>query len=114
MSCAEPMPGWNGRRHNFVFLGEAGCGKSEIAVNLALRLAALGEKPVHFFDLDMTKPLFRSREVAEELEKRGVSVHFEEQFMDAPTTVGGPELLLRRDDGMVQEVFSGEAHLLRR
>ena len=27
---------------NAVFLGEAGCGKSEIAMELALRLAALG------------------------------------------------------------------------
>ena len=98
MRSGVPLPGWDGSTHNFVFLGEAGCGKSEIAVNLALRLGALGGKPVHFFDLDMTKPLFRSREVAEELEKRGVSVHFEEQFMDAPTTVGGPELLLRRSD----------------
>ena len=49
--------------NSVVFLGEAGCGKSEIAVNLALRLAA-GERPVHFFDLDMTKPLFRSRDAA--------------------------------------------------
>lgn len=29
---------------NYVFLGEAGCGKSEIAVNLALWLHALGKK----------------------------------------------------------------------
>ncbi len=95
---AEPMPGWNGVRHNFVFLGEAGCGKSELAVNLAFRLAERGDKPVHFFDLDMTKPLFRSRELASPLEEKGVVVHFQSQFMDAPTTVGGPELLLRRDD----------------
>ena len=83
---------------NFVFLGEAGCGKSEIAVNLALALAEAGGKEVHFFDLDMTKPLFRSREMAEPLSKKGIVVHFEEQFMDAPTTVGGPEVYLRRRD----------------
>lgn len=73
---------------NYVFLGEAGCGKSEIAINLALALAA-EEAPVHFFDLDMTKPLFRSRNQAGLLTGQGVEVHFEEQFMDAPTTVGG-------------------------
>ena len=44
-----------------VFLGEAGCGKSEIAVQLALELAAQG-RAVHFFDLDQTKPLMRSRD----------------------------------------------------
>ena len=79
--------------HNFVFLGEAGCGKSEIAINLALSLA--GERPVHFYDLDMTKPLFRSRDRAAMLEDRGVTVHFEEQFYDAPTVAGGVMRLLR-------------------
>ena len=83
---------------NFIFLGEAGCGKSEIAVNLAFQLAHRGDKAVHFFDLDMTKPLFRSREMAQPLTERGIEVHFEEQFMDAPTTVGGPDLILRRED----------------
>ncbi len=93
-----PFPDWDGVKRNFVFLGEAGCGKSEIAVNLALRLAARGDRPVHFFDLDMTKPLFRSRELARPLAERGIIFHFEEQFMDAPTTVGGPDVLLRRED----------------
>ena len=96
-SDAAPLPGWRGER-NFVFLGEAGCGKSEVAVNLALALAARGDGEVHFFDLDMTKPLFRSREMAQPLAEKGIVVHFEEQFMDAPTTVGGPDVYLRRSD----------------
>ena len=87
-----------GDRSNYLFLGEAGCGKSEIAVNLALALASQAKKPVHFFDLDMTKPLFRSRDAASLLTDAGVTVHFEEQFMDAPTLVGGPSVLLR-DEG---------------
>lgn len=74
---------------NFVFIGEAGCGKSEIAINLAVMLARDGDRPVHFFDLDMTKPLFRSRDLKEELEREGVQVFYEEQYMDAPTAVGG-------------------------
>lgn len=82
-------------RSNYLFLGEAGCGKSELAVNLALELAAEGKKPVHFFDLDMTKPLFRSRDVQDVLTDAGVIVHFQEQFYDAPTQVGGPNVLLR-------------------
>lgn len=84
-----------GERSNYVFLGEAGCGKSELAMNLALALAAEGRKPVHFFDLDMTKPLFRSRDAAAVLTAGGVTVHFQEQFYDAPTQVGGPGVLLR-------------------
>lgn len=82
---------------NYAVLGEAGCGKSELAINLALALSAPGERPVHFFDLDMTKPLFRSRDVASELERTGVTVHFQEQFMDAPTLVGGAAPLLRAE-----------------
>lgn len=73
---------------NFMFLGEAGCGKSEISVNLAMELVKT-ENPVHFFDLDMTKPLFRSRDLAELMENAGVNVHFEVQFYDAPTSTGG-------------------------
>ena len=91
MKLTEVVPD----RSNSLFLGEAGCGKSELAVNLALALAAEGKKPVHFFDLDMTKPLFRSRDVSELLRSAGVTVHFQEQFMDAPTLVGGAQPLLR-------------------
>ncbi len=69
---------------NFIFIGGAGSGKSEIALNFAAMLARKKTKPVHFFDLDMTKPSFRSRDAREELEKEGVIFHFEEQFMDAP------------------------------
>ena len=63
---------------SFVLLGEAGCGKTELAVNLAVRLLPFG-RPVHLFDLDMTKPLFRTRELAETLVRSGVHVHFENQ-----------------------------------
>ena len=65
---------WEGllRQRNIVFLGEAGCGKSELAVHLALELAGQGRE-VHFFDLDQTKPLMRSRDVESLLESAGVT-----------------------------------------
>lgn len=97
-------------KRNFVFLGESGCGKSELSVEFALRLCALGERPVHFFDLDMSKPLFRSREVCRELEQAGVNVHFEEQFMDAPTLTGGVSRLLR-DEGCCTVLDIGGDHI---
>lgn len=53
-----------------VFLGEAGCGKSELAVQWALTAAERG-RDVHFFDLDQTKPLLRSRDAAALLEGAG-------------------------------------------
>ena len=80
---------------NFVFLGEAGSGKSEIAINIAQLLLARQDGAVHFFDLDMTKPLFRSRDLARPLEEAGLCFHYEEQFMDAPTITGGVNRLLR-------------------
>lgn len=88
------FPGAGRGVHNFVFLGEAGGGKSEIALNLALALREREDRPVHFFDLDMTKPLFRSRDQARFLADRGVEFHYEEQFMDAPTVAGGVSRLL--------------------
>lgn len=97
-------------KRNFVFLGEAGCGKSELSVEFALMLNSLRERPVHFFDLDMSKPLFRSREICHELERSGVSVHFEEQFMDAPTLTGGVSRLLR-DEGCYTVLDIGGDHI---
>jgi hypothetical protein len=89
------LPELSGDKYNFVFLGEAGSGKSEIAINFALALLARGDKPVHFYDLDMTKPLFRSRDQSQVLSDLGIQFHFEEQFMDAPTVSGGVNRLLR-------------------
>ena len=83
---------------NFVFIGEAGSGKSEIAINFAKLLVERKDKPVHFFDMDMTKPLFRSRDVKEKIESKGIIFHYEEQFFDAPTLVGGVNLLLKNQD----------------
>lgn len=83
------------RLRNFVFIGGAGSGKSEIAVNFALSLLNCGGKPVHFFDLDMTKPLFRSRDQSLPLSQAGIHFHFEAQFYDAPTVAGGVSHLLR-------------------
>lgn len=89
------------KKKNFVFVGEAGCGKSEIAINFAIQLAKISDKPVHFFDVDQTKPLFRSRDVAEMLETKNVNFHYEEQFFDAPTMVGGVRQHLNDDDCIV-------------
>ncbi|MCI9134515.1 MAG: hypothetical protein HFI31_10045 [Lachnospiraceae bacterium] len=88
-------------KKNFVFIGETGSGKSEIAVNLACELAKRGERKVHFFDMDMTKPLFRSRDLQEEFDRMGVGLHYERQFADAPTMVGGVPYYLKKEDSCV-------------
>lgn len=97
-----------GDKTNFVFIGEAGSGKSEIAINFAKWLKDLGDKPVHFFDMDMTKPLFRSRDVIEEIEALGIEFHHEEQFYDAPVLVGGVNIRLKDDDCYVVMDVGGD------
>ena len=110
------------RKPNTVFLGEVGCGKSELAVHLALELAAQGHE-VHFFDLDQTKPLMRSRDAEALLTGAGVTVHFERQCADAPTQAGGlVPLLLDARKAVILDVggndtgarlIGGYAHLLK-
>ena len=110
------------RYSNSIFLGEAGCGKSELAVHLALELTGQGRE-VHFFDLDQTKPLMRSRDAEGLLEKVGVTVHFQQQYADAPTQVGGLiPLLLDEKKTVILDVggndtgaklIGGYAHLLK-
>lgn len=56
-----------------IFTGGYGSGKTEIAVNYALKLAKTAEK-VAIVDLDIVNPYFRSREVANVLEAAGVTV----------------------------------------
>lgn len=93
---------------NFIFIGEAGSGKSEIAINLAINLAVNSNKKVHFFDMDMTKALFRSRDLSEELINLGIEFHYQEQYMDAPTLVGGVNHLLRDKDSIVIMDIGGD------
>lgn len=80
-------------KKNFIFIGEAGCGKSEIALNLASLLAQQtgqnGITGVDLFDMDQTKPLFRSRDLADEMAARGVTLHYQDQYLDSPQAVGG-------------------------
>lgn len=72
------------KKRKFLFIGESGSGKSELAINFALDFVKVTNKKVHFFDMDQTKPLFRSREVREVMEKNGLIFHVAQQFLDSP------------------------------
>lgn len=70
-----------------VLVGNYGSGKTEISLNLALKLARRGEK-VTLVDLDIVNPYFRSSERAELLEKEGVKVYapsFAMSTVDVPS-----------------------------
>lgn len=94
---------------NFVLLGGSGSGKSEIALNLAAALARRKKEQIHFFDLDQTKPLFRARDVCAHQSQKHVVHHFQEQFYDAPTQVGGLiPLLIEPESYVVMDVGGNE------
>ena len=47
----------------FAFFGEAGSGKTEIALNWAVQLTALTDKKVIFLDLDQVKFIYRAQDL---------------------------------------------------
>jgi ABC-type oligopeptide transport system ATPase subunit len=94
-------------KKNFVFIGEAGSGKSEIVLNVALRLAEATGRPVDLFDLDQTKPLYRSRDMKDEFAKRGVTIHYQDQYLDAPVMVGGVRVSLVSDHYTLLDIGGG-------
>ena len=56
-----------------VLTGNYGSGKTELALNIALRLAGAGKKTT-LVDLDIVNPYFRSAEKAAEMEAAGIRV----------------------------------------
>jgi len=56
-----------------VFTGHFGSGKTEVAVNYALRSAEMGKKTA-IVDLDIVNPFFRTADVKDRLEEKGIKV----------------------------------------
>lgn len=75
--------------HNIVLLGEPGSGKTELALNLAVAAAKEEGRPVDLFDMDQTKPMYRSRDLETMLAEAGVSLHQPIAFQDAPVIPAG-------------------------
>ncbi|MBR0374270.1 MAG: hypothetical protein IJH91_07070 [Mogibacterium sp.] len=92
---------------NFVFIGEAGSGKSEIVLNVAAKLARDTGRKVDVFDMDQTKPLYRSRDMKDAFAEIGVDIHYQDQFLDAPTAVGGVATSLSGDQYTLLDVGGG-------
>lgn len=72
-------------KRKFLFIGEAGSGKSEMAINFAMAFVKLTAKNVHFFDMDQTKPIFRSREAKDQITANGIHFHSAKQLLDIRT-----------------------------
>lgn len=88
-------------KKNIIFIGESGCGKTEIALNCACHMAAArpygkqecvqdpAQRIVTLIDMDQTKSVFRARDFREIMEKQGVSLICGAQFLDTPTVPPG-------------------------
>lgn len=97
-------------KKNFVFIGEAGSGKTELSLSLAIHLAKQTERPVHLFDMDQTKPNFRARDAALALERQGVRIHYHEQVLDLPSVATGVNEHLNDPDAYVLMDVGGGSH----
>lgn len=97
-------------KKNFVFIGEAGSGKTELSLNLAIHLTKLTARPVHLFDMDQTKPNFRARDAALTLERQGVRIHYHEQVLDLPSVAAGVNEHLTDPDAYVLLDVGGGSH----
>lgn len=91
---------------NLAFIGEAGSGKTESALNIAQGFATFfkeegSNKKVHFFDMDQTKANLRARDAAVTLEENNVILHYGEQVLDSPTIASGVIEHLSNEDIMV-------------
>lgn len=97
-------------KKNFVLIGEAGSGKTEISLSLAVHMTKLTDKSVHLFDMDQTKPNFRARDAALKMEREGVRLHYHEQVLDSPVVVTGVTEHLRDPESYVIMDIGGGAH----
>ena len=95
-------------KKNFLFIGEAGSGKSELVLNVAVKLAEETGKKVDIFDLDQTKPLYRSRDMADAFAEKGIKIHYQDQILDAPTAVGGVATSLLGDGYTILDIGGGQ------
>ncbi|QDR82423.1 hypothetical protein [Sporomusa termitida] len=98
-----------------IFLGEFGSGKTELAVNYALQIKALGCKTA-IVDIDLVKPCFRTRENRKLLEKNEIEVVAPEQRLENADLPVLPHNLTRvlsqQDYQVVMDVGGGKAAIV--
>ena len=110
MASEAWVAGLLAKAKNFVMIGEAGSGKTEVSLNLAAAMEPYSSRSIHFFDMDQTKPLMRARDSGLLVEKQGITVHYQPQFQDAPTVASGVIESLTDPDRVVILDIGGGAY----
>ena len=84
-----------------VITGHYGCGKTNLAVNLALFFAKQGE-PVTVIDLDIVNPYYRTNDFKDLFDEYGIHTlapNFASTNLDVPSLPGSIQGLLRTGNG---------------
>ena len=100
---------------NIAVLGEAGSGKTELAMNLAAQIVRQTGEPVRFLDMDQTKPLLRARDAKDALRAYGVTFTDQPEYADSPLMpYGVKESLADPDLRVILDVggsYAGALHV---
>ncbi|HEX3027712.1 MAG TPA: hypothetical protein VHT34_00040 [Clostridia bacterium] len=92
-----------------IFTGHFGSGKTEVAVNYALNMSK--ENKVAIVDLDIVNPFFRTADVKEHLEQRGIKVVtpvYANTNVDVPALPAEIYMLFERKDYKVVMDVGGD------
>lgn len=94
----------------FAFFGEAGSGKTEIALNWAVQLTALTDKKVIFLDLDQVKFIYRAQDFECYLNEKGIEIRSSPANLDSPVVAQGASGALMEEDAIcVLDIGGGSA-----
>lgn len=94
-----------------VIIGGYGCGKTNYAVNLALKGSATG-KEVALIDLDIVNPYYRSFDFKEMLERKGISLVapiFAGTNLDLPAVTGEITSVLMNIENVIIDLGGDDA-----
>lgn len=70
-------------KKNIILVGEVGCGKTELSINIANDILNHTQKNVVFFDMDQTKTMFRARDLKKYINEK-IEFICGESFLDSP------------------------------